>query len=74
MMRQYNASGNCLNTASTTLPLANLVSTAAVQPEVTEFTLGSDAVASNAAKYALQRGTTVGSWAGTGGRRSRRNV
>lgn len=67
MLRQYNVSWNCLNTASTTLPLMNLISTAAIQPEVTEFTLGSDAVASNAAKYAFQRGTTIGAWGGAGG-------
>lgn len=67
MLRQFNVSGNCVNTASTTLPLGNLISTAAIQPEVTEFNLGSDAVASNAAKYALQRGTSAGTWGGAGG-------
>lgn len=67
MLRQYNVAGNCINTASATLPLGNLVGAAAVLPEITEFTLGSDAVASNAAKYAWQRGTTAGTWGGSGG-------
>jgi hypothetical protein len=60
MLRQYAGAGNATNTASSTLPLANLIGTAAIMPEITEFTIGSDAVASNAAKYALQRGTTIG--------------
>lgn len=56
-----------MNTASATLPVANIVGAAAILPEITEFTLGSDAVASNAAKYAIQRGTTAGTWGGAGG-------
>lgn len=67
MLRLYSFNGNCSNTASTTLPLANLIGTAACQPEILEVVLGSDAVASNAAKYAFQRGTTIGNWTGTGG-------
>ena len=60
MLRLYSVNGNCINTASTTLPLANIVATAAILPEILEVVLGSDAVASNAAKYAFQRGTSVG--------------
>lgn len=67
MLRLYSVNGNCINTASATLPIANIVATAAVLPEILEVVLGSDAVASNAAKYAFQRGTTVGTWAGAGG-------
>lgn len=67
MLRIYSVNGNCINTASTTLPLANIVATAAILPEIIEVALGSDAVASNAAKYAFQRGTTVGTWGGSGG-------
>lgn len=67
MLRQFGFLGNCTNTASTTLPLGNLVSSSTIQPEVTRFTVGSDASALNAAKYALQYGTTVGTWGGSGG-------
>lgn len=67
MLRLYSFNGNCLNTASTTLPLGNVIATAAVMPEILEVVLGSDAVASNAAKYAFQRGTTAGTWGGAGG-------
>lgn len=67
MLRQYNVAGNCVNTASTTLPLGNLVGGTTVMTELTEFNVSSDAVASNAAKYAFQRGTTAGTWGGAGG-------
>src|ERR1700683_4838941 len=60
MLRQYTAEGTFTNTASSTLPGANLIATAAVLPEVTEMTLGSSAVASNSAQYVIQRGTTIG--------------
>ena len=59
MLRLYSFNGNCLNTASSTLPLALLTGTAAILPEILEVVLGSDAVASNAAKYAFQRATTT---------------
>mgnify|MGYP007071651626 CR=1 FL=1 len=68
MARRYSVTGNCLNTASATLPLGNIVSTTAIRPRVYDFLLGSDAAAAdNAASYKLQRGTTVGTWAGSGG-------
>ena len=67
MLRLYSVNGNCLNTASATLPLGNIIATAAILPEILEVVLGSDAVASNAAKYAFQRGTTTGTWGGSGG-------
>ena len=66
-MRLYNVDGNCLNTASTTLPLGNIVGTAAYLAEIIKISIGSDAVASNAARYRIQRGTTVGTWGGSGG-------
>lgn len=59
MLRLYSFNGNCLNTASATLPLALLTGTNAILPEILEVVLGSDAVASNAAKYAFQRATTT---------------
>lgn len=66
--RRYNAAWNCINTASATLPLCNLVTAATIRPEIYHYTLGSDATpASNATKYAWQRSSTVGTWAGAGG-------
>lgn len=67
MLRLYSVNGNCINTASATLPLGNIIATAAIYSEILEVVLGSDAVASNAAKYAFQRGTTAGTWGGAGG-------
>lgn len=66
--RNYSVVGNCVNGASTTLPLANLVGAATIRPGIYDFSLGSDATpADQAAKYAWQRGTTAGTWAGAGG-------
>lgn len=61
MARSYSVNGNATNTASATLPLINLVSAATVRPKVYDILMGSDATpADNAAKYAMQRGTTAG--------------
>lgn len=61
MARNYSVDGNATNTASATLPLVNLVSATTVRPKVNDILMGSDAApADNAAKYALQRGTTAG--------------
>jgi len=66
--RRYNAAWNCVNTASATLPLCILTGSATIAPEIYHYTLGSDATpASNATKYAWQRATTAGTWAGAGG-------
>lgn len=68
MARSYSINGNCINTASATLPLGNLVGAATVRPKIYDVNVGSDATpADNAAKYAFQRSTTVGTWAGAGG-------
>jgi hypothetical protein len=66
--RRYNAAWNCINTQSATLPLCILTGSATIQPEIYHYTIGSDATpASNATKYAWQRATTAGTWAGAGG-------
>jgi hypothetical protein len=68
MARKYGITGNCLNTASATLPLANIVGTAAVRTALYDIMLGSAAApADNPAAYKIQRSTTVGTWAGSGG-------
>lgn len=68
MPRNYNVSGNCAQGASATLPLSNIVTTGTVRPILYDVTMGSDATpADNAATFAFQRGTTVGTWAGAGG-------
>lgn len=68
MARSYGVNGNCINTASATLPIANLVSATTVRPRLYDLSVGSDATpADNAAKYAFQRGTTAGTWGGAGG-------
>jgi hypothetical protein len=68
MARKYAVAGNCINTASSTLPLANLVGATTIRPLIYDIMLGSDATpADNDAKYAIQRGTTAGTWAGAGG-------
>lgn len=68
MARNYAVTGNCINTASATLPLGNVLGTTAVRTMIYDLTLGSDATpADNAASYKLQRCTTAGTWAGAGG-------
>ncbi len=68
--RNYSVTGNCVTTSSgsTTLPLGNLVSTAAIRPHVYQLNISSAATpADNAWKFAVQRSTTVGTWGGSGG-------
>ena len=66
--RRYAAAWNCVNTQSTTLPVCILTGSATIAPEIYHYKLGSDATpASNATKYAWQRATTAGTWAGAGG-------
>src|SRR5262245_22030958 len=68
MARKYAISGNCINTASATLPLGNVIGTTAVRTMIYDILIGSSATpADNAAKYNLQRSTTTGTWAGAGG-------
>jgi hypothetical protein len=68
MGRRYSVNGNCVNAASATLPLGIVTGTAAVRTQIYDIVLGSDATpADNAAKYAIQRATTAGTWAGAGG-------
>jgi hypothetical protein len=66
--RKYAYAGNCVNTASTTLPVGNVLSATTIRPAIIDITLGSDGTpADNAVKYAFQRETTAGTWAGAGG-------
>lgn len=66
--RNYAVNGNCVNGASATLPIGNLVGAATIRPGIYDISIGSDATpADQAAKYAIQRGTTAGTWAGAGG-------
>lgn len=61
MARSYSINGNATNTASATLPVATVISSASVQPIVVSIEMGSDATpADNACKYAIQRCTTTG--------------
>lgn len=66
--RMYGINGNCVNTQSATLPIGCVIGAATVRPGIIDFSLGSDATpADNTAKYAFQRQTTAGTWAGAGG-------
>lgn len=68
MSRKYAVNGNCVNTASATLPLGILIGATTIRPLIYDILVGSDATpADNAAKYNIQRSTTTGTWAGTGG-------
>ena len=68
MARRYGICGNCASAASSTLPIANIVGTAAVRSKLYDFTIGSDATPGDqACKYTWQRSTTVGTWGGAGG-------
>ncbi len=61
MARSYSVSGNATNTASATLPLLTLISSASVQPIIVAVEMGCDAApADHATKYAFQRCTTTG--------------
>lgn len=66
--RRYSVSGNCINTASATLPIGNLLGATTIRPSIYEVIIGSDATpAETSVKYAFQRQTTAGTWAGAGG-------
>lgn len=69
MGRRYNFSSNCVTgTGSATLPVCNIVGATTVRPRIYDVTVGFDATpADNAFKFAFQRGTTAGTWAGAGG-------
>lgn len=68
MARNYNIAGNCAQGASATLPLGNIVGATTVRTMLYDLTMGSDAApADNACKFAFQRGTTAGTWGGSGG-------
>lgn len=61
MARSYSISGNATNTASATLPVMTVISSASVQPIIVALEMGSDATpADNAVKYAFNRCTTTG--------------
>jgi len=63
MGRRYSISGQCVNTANTTI--LGLTSAATVRPKVYDLILGSDATpADNAAEYNLQRYTAAGTAGG----------
>lgn len=68
MARNYSINGNCASASSSTLPIANIIGTTAVRTMLYDMLIGSDATpADQAAKYAWQRSTTVGTWGGAGG-------
>jgi len=68
MGRAYSVNGNCINTASSTLPIGCLIGATTVRPRIQDVVLGSDASpADNACKIAFQRQTSAGTWAGAGG-------
>ncbi len=69
MARNYNVTGNCVTgTGSTTIPIMNVISATTIRPMIYDVTMGFDATpADNAFKFAFQRETTVGTWAGAGG-------
>ncbi len=54
-MPSFNVFSNATNTASTTVPLMNLMGTATSQVAIYEINSGSDATADNAVKYAIRR-------------------
>ena len=61
MARSYAVAWNATNSASATLPLLTIISTAAVRTKIFDLTMGSDATpADNAGKFAFQRCTTTG--------------
>lgn len=61
MARNYAVTGSATNTASATLPLITLVSSASIQPKIHDIQISSEAApADHAAKYQLQRITTTG--------------
>ena len=54
-MSAFQIFHNATNTASATVPMFNLMATATSQIGIYDFTVGSDATADNAVKYAIQR-------------------
>lgn len=59
-MPSFQVFHNATNTASATVPMANLMGTATSQVGIYEVNAGSDATADNAVKYALQRASARG--------------
>lgn len=60
-MSRFAYTGNATNTASSTLPMANIVATNAKRPKIYHLIVGCDASPSNnAASFAIQRGSTAG--------------
>lgn len=59
-MPAFAINWNATNTASATVPMGNLMSTAAVIASIYEINSGSDATADNAVKYALMRTSARG--------------
>jgi hypothetical protein len=61
MARPYALCANGTNTASATLPLVTLISTASIRPKLVAIEMGSDAAPNdNAGKYVIQRCTATG--------------
>src|SRR5438105_3924086 len=61
MPRSYTFNSNATNTQSATLPLATIISTANIRPELYQFRLSSDASPNDQSfKFGLQRCTTAG--------------
>ena len=61
MARNYSYCSNASNAASSSVPMATIISTANIRPKVYEVGIGSDASPGDqAAKYALQRCTSTG--------------
>lgn len=59
--RNYSVALSATNTASSTLPLVGISSTAAIRPAIYEFVFGSSgAPANQACSFLFQRATTVG--------------
>lgn len=59
-MPSFAAAWNATNTASATVPMANLMATATSQIGIFEVNAGSDATADNAVKYAIMRASARG--------------
>ena len=59
-MASFNVFHNATNTASTTVPMFNLMATATSQIGIYEINAGSDATADNAIKYSLRRTSARG--------------
>ena len=59
-MPSFSVNFNATNTASATVPMGNLMATAAIFPTIYEINAGSDATADNAVKYSIMRTTARG--------------